>query len=104
VGVYSDLKVALFSKKKVMKKLYSSQEKYYHVSQWRASGQSMKSYSVSAGICYQTFYNWAKSPEQTESSIEQAGDFLAVGLQAPALPDKPRAEVDLGHGIILRVY
>ena len=85
-----------------MKKLYSTEEKHYHVSQWRASGQSMKSYSVSAGLCYQTFYSWAKSP--TCFDAPPTPSFLPIGLASSTVSDKPRAELDLGNGLVLRVY
>ena len=89
-----------------MKKLYSAEEKQYHIEQWRGSGQSMKSYSSSAGLCYQTFYNWARhTAVQGEGSFAAVGGgFLPVGLQEEACVDKPRTELDLGGGLVLRVY
>jgi len=87
-----------------MKKLYSAAEKHYHVSQWRSSGQSMKSYSVSAGLCYQTFYNWAKSPAGEQVFEPSSQGFLAVGLQEAPSGASPRVGLDLGNGLVLRVY
>ena len=85
-----------------MKKSYSQAEKSRHLSEWRASGQTMHSYSVSAGICYQTFYNWAKQP-YCEPDAEAAG-FAPVSLPMGEPDACPRAELDLGDGLVLRVY
>ena len=85
-----------------MKRSYSDHEKNQHLSQWRASGQSMKSYSAAAGLCYQTFYNWAKA--WRGSGPEEGPGFLPVSLQGAPPEEKPRAEVDLGDGVVLRVY
>lgn len=65
----------------------------------------MKSYSSSAGLCYQTFYNWARHDVRESSALVPTGEgFLPLGLQGSSVVEKPRVELELGDGLILRVY
>ena len=86
-----------------MKKHYKEEEKQYHVSSWQQSGYSIAAYSRSAGLKPQTFYNWTKKYGPVGPGDGIVGGFIAQG-PCPGEKPLPKLEIDLGDGVVLRVY
>lgn len=72
------------------------------VEQWQQSGISQKQFSAEHNIKLPTFSYWVK-----RYRLSRQGDagFARVELgQVRHSPDGPRIEVDLGDGLVIRIF
>lgn len=72
------------------------------VEQWQQSGKSQKQFSAGQNIKLATFSYWVKRYKMSNKG--DAG-FARVELgQGQYLSDRPRIEIDLGDGLVIRIF
>jgi len=93
---------------------YKQIDRETHVSRWHASGDTIRTYSNTHGIKYNTFkqwcYAWKKQQKIADKDNRTSGSFIPVkvspkpkksppgGMQSSGIP--PRFELNLLFGLI----
>lgn len=84
-------------------KIYTKEERDYHVQQWRQSGKSQKTYSIEAGIPVVSLHYWiyGKKKKAKEKRAHPAFVPLQIEEEQPASLDVT-LELPRGVRIILQ--
>ena len=73
------------------------------VEQWQQSGKSQSQFSSENGIRIHTLGYWVKKYRESQDT-HQGFASLTVSEEAKTHSAQPRIEIDLGSGVVVRIY
>lgn len=73
------------------------------VEQWQQSGKSQSQFSSENGIRLHTLGYWVKKYRESQDT-HQGFASLTVSTEANGQAAHPRIEIELGSGVVVRIY
>ncbi len=73
------------------------------VEQWQQSGKSQSQFSTENGIRLHTLGYWVKKYRESQDT-HQGFASLRVSEEAKTYSAQPRIEIELGSGVVVRIY
>jgi len=80
-----------------------TQSMFEIVEQWQQSGKSQSHFSSENGIRLHTLGYWVKKYRESQDT-NQGFASLAVSGEAKGQAADPRIEIELGSGLVIRIY
>ena len=80
-----------------------TQSMFEIVEQWQQSGKSQSQFSSENGIRIHTLGYWVKKYRESQD-LHQGFASLTVSEEAKSHSAQPRIEIDLGSGVVVRIY